>query len=118
MVGSRGWVWRQDGTQVRNMTVVRPGSDAAVVRVEAPDGRAKGVAMSVDCNGRLCALDPYEGARQAVAEAARNVACAGAVPLALTDCLNFGNPERPEIMWQLVEAVRGLGDASRALEVP
>jgi phosphoribosylformylglycinamidine synthase len=76
------------------------------------------VAITVDCNARFCWLDPYEGARLAVAEAAANLAAVGAEPLAVTDCLNFGNPEKPEIMWQFAEAVRGMGDACRALGVP
>ena len=74
--------------------------------------------MSVDGNGRYCYLDPHRGAMLAVAEAARNVACAGARPLGATNCLNFGNPERPEIMWQFAQAVEGIGDACRALDVP
>jgi phosphoribosylformylglycinamidine synthase len=96
-------------------TVVEPGSDAAVLRVQ---GTRKGLALAADGNGRYTYLDPYEGGKLAVAEAARNVACAGARPLAITNCLNFGSPERPEIMWQFAEAVRGMGDACRALHTP
>jgi phosphoribosylformylglycinamidine synthase len=105
---------------VRDGTVVRPGSDAAVVRILTPErgDTGKSIALTTDCNHRFCYLDPYEGARLAVAEAYRNLACTGAEPLAVTDCLNFGNPERPEIMWQLAECVRGLGDACRALGTP
>jgi phosphoribosylformylglycinamidine synthase len=114
-IASKEWVYRQYDHMVRLGTVVRPGSDAAVVRLG--DG-TKGLALSVDCNSRFCALDPYEGARLAVAECARNVSCAGGEPLGLTDCLNFGNPEKPEVMWQLTEAIRGIGDACRALDVP
>jgi phosphoribosylformylglycinamidine synthase len=87
--------------------------------VPAPDGtRDKGVAITVDCNSRFVYLDPYEGARLAVAEAASNLVAVGADPLAVTDCLNFGNPERPEIMWQFAQAVQGMGDACRALGTP
>ncbi|MDB4968434.1 MAG: Phosphoribosylformylglycinamidine synthase, synthetase subunit [Myxococcales bacterium] len=120
-IASKEWVYRQYDHMVRVGTVVRPGADAAVIRVldgaEDP-ARAKGLALTADCNSRFCALDPYEGARLAVAEGYRNISTVGAEPLAITDCLNFGNPERPEVMWQLVEAVRGLGDACRALETP
>ena len=120
-LGSKEWVYRQYDHMVRLGTVVRPGADAAVIRVldGAKDpANAKGLALKADCNSRFCALDPYEGARLAVAEAYRNVSTVGAEPLAVTDCLNFGNPERPEVMWQLVEAIRGLGDACRALGTP
>ena len=88
---------------------------AGVVRIK---GTARALAMSVDGNGRYCYLDPRRGAMLAVAEAARNVACAGAMPIGATNCLNFGNPERPEIMWQLVEAIEGIAEACRALDVP
>jgi phosphoribosylformylglycinamidine synthase len=81
-------------------------------------GTSRGLAISVDCSGRFCYLDPYRGAMLAVAESARNVACAGGEPIGATNNLNFGNPERPEIMWQLGEAVRGIGDACRALDIP
>ncbi len=117
-VASKEWVYRQYDHTVRTGTVLRPGSDAAVIRVLRPDGSSKGIGLVVDCNARFCFLDPYEGARHAVAECARNLACAGARPLAVTDCLNFGNPERPEIMWQFAEAVRGIADACRALGTP
>jgi phosphoribosylformylglycinamidine synthase len=96
-------------------TVVEPGSDAAVLRVQ---GTGKGLALSADGNGRYTYLDPFEGGKLAVAEAARNVVCAGARPLAVTNCLNFGNPERPEIMWQFAEAVRGMGEACSAFGTP
>jgi phosphoribosylformylglycinamidine synthase len=100
--------------------VIGPGGDAALVRIKREDGTAtdKAVALSVDCNPRWCWLDPYAGTVAAVAEAARNVACTGARPLALTNCLNFGSPERPEIMWEFAEATRGLADAARALGTP
>jgi phosphoribosylformylglycinamidine synthase len=100
---------------VRTNTVVRPGSDAAVVRLK---GSTKAVALTSDCNPRYCHLDPAEGARLAVAEAARNLACAGAVPIGTTDCLNFGNPERPEIMWQFARSIEGIAEACRAFEAP
>ncbi len=130
-VASKEWVWRQYDHMVGDRTVVRPGSDAAVVRILRAPGAGtgqivpggtistdKGVALTTDCNARFCFLDPYEGARLAVAEAYRNLSTTGAEPLAVTDCLNFGNPERPEIMWQFAECVRGLGDACRELSTP
>ncbi|HEX4457275.1 MAG TPA: phosphoribosylformylglycinamidine synthase subunit PurL, partial [Polyangia bacterium] len=120
-IASKEWVYRQYDHMVRLGTVVRPGADAAVVRVldgVSDPKNAKGLALTTDCNSRFCALDPYQGARLAVAEAYRNVSCVGGEPLAVTDCLNFGNPERPDVMWQLVEAIRGLGDICRALSTP
>jgi phosphoribosylformylglycinamidine synthase len=114
-IASKRWVFRQYDSTVRTNTLVGPGSDAAVVRVK---GTPRALAISTDCNGAYVWLDPYEGARLAVAEACRNVAAAGATPIGATNCLNFGNPERPEIMGQLVRAIHGLGDASRALDVP
>ena len=120
-IASKDWVFRQYDHMVRLGTVVRPGSDAAVVRIvdgAADPEHAKGLGLTTDCNARFCALDPFEGARLAIAEAYRNLCTVGADPLAVTDCLNFGNPERPEVMWQLVEAIRGLGDACRTLETP
>jgi phosphoribosylformylglycinamidine synthase len=100
---------------VRTNTMVRPGSDAAVLRVK---GTNKALALSVDCNGRYCLLNPYEGAKIAIAECARNLACSGAEPIGVTDCLNFGNPQRPEVMWQFVLAIEGLKDACEAFNVP
>jgi len=114
-VANKRWIYRQYDSTVRTNTVTGPGGDAGVVRVK---GTARALAMSVDGNGRYCWLDPRAGARLAVAEAARNVACAGAVPIGATNCLNFGNPERPEIMGQLVRAIEGIGEACRALGVP
>ena len=114
-VCSKHWVWEQYDHMIFLGTVQGPGSDAAVIRL--PD-REEAVAISVDGPGRLCYLDPYRGAIAAVAEAARNVACTGARPLAITNCLNFGNPEKPEVMWSFAEAVRGIGDAARALGTP
>jgi phosphoribosylformylglycinamidine synthase len=115
-IARKDWVWGQYDHMVRINTVVLPGSDASVIRV--PGSEKKGIALSSDCNPLHCWLDPREGGKAAVAEAARNVVCAGARPLAITNCLNFGNPERPDIMWQFVEAVEGLGEACRALGTP
>jgi phosphoribosylformylglycinamidine synthase len=121
-IGSRAWVYRQYDHIVRDGTVVRPGAgDAAVVRLfcdEPGARREKYIALSADCNGRFCELDPHGGAAMAVAEACRNLVCAGAEPIGLTDCLNFGNPERPEIMAQFRDAIDGLRDACVALSVP
>ncbi len=114
-VASKRWVYRQYDHMVRTNTINLPGLGAGVVRIKATD---RALAMSVDGNGRYCYLDPYRGAMLAVAESARNVACAGARPLAATNCLNFGNPERPAIMWQFARAVEGIGAACRALDVP
>jgi len=114
-IGSKRWVYRQYDHMVRTSTINLPGMGAGVVRVRGTD---RALALSVDGNGRYCYLDPYRGAMLAVAEAARNVACAGARPLGATNCLNFGNPERPAIMWQFAKAVEGIGDACRALDVP
>ena len=114
-LASKAWVYGQYDFLVRGNTVVQPGSDAAVIRVK---GTHKGVALSVDCNSRYCLLDPYVGAMIAVVEGARNVVCAGATPIGVTDCLNFGNPEKPAVMWQFTEAVRGIRDACVALDVP
>src|SRR5207302_6391279 len=112
---SRRFAFRQYDSTVQGNTVLGPGYAAAVVRVE---GTTRGLAISTDCNPRLMRLDPRRGAAQAVAEAARNLACVGAEPIAVTDCLNFGNPERPTVAWQLTEAVQGLAEACRALQVP
>ncbi|WP_455242727.1 phosphoribosylformylglycinamidine synthase subunit PurL [Petrachloros mirabilis] len=114
-IASKRWVYEQYDHMVRTNTMVRPGSDAAVIRIKGTD---KAVAMTVDCNGRYCLLHPYEGARLAVVEAARNLVCSGALPIGLTDCLNFGNPERPDIMWQFVLAIEGLRDACEHFQIP
>ncbi len=118
---SRHWIWEQYDNQVMVNTVVLPGGDAAVLRV-GDSGRGemttRGIAVSSDCNGRYCYLDPYLGAQIALAEAARNVACVGGEPAAITDCLNFGNPEKPEVFWTFYESVRGLADACRAFGIP
>jgi len=112
---SRRWVYTQYDQTVRTNTVLGPGGDAALVRVKGTD---KAVAISVDVNARYCRLDPFEGARLAVAESARNVACTGAVPLAITDCLNFGNPERPAVMWEFARCVEGMAQACREFDTP
>jgi phosphoribosylformylglycinamidine synthase II len=114
-ISSKAWIYRQYDHMVQTNTINVPGLGAGVVRVKGTD---RALAMAVDGNGRYCALDPYRGAVLAVAEASRNVACAGARPLGATNCLNFGNPERPAIMWQFARAVEGIGDACRALGVP
>ncbi len=120
-VGSRAWVWRQYDQIVRGGTAVRPGSDAGVVRVRSEvDGRTveKTLAFSSDCNGRMCELDAFEGGAMAVAEVCRNLVCSGAEPIGLTDCLNFGNPERPEVMASFARAIDGIAAASKRLGVP
>ena len=114
-VASKRWVYRQYDHMVRTNSIVLAGMGAGVVRVK---GTRRALAMSTDGNGRYCYLNPRRGAMLALAEAARNVACAGGLPIGGTNCLNFGNPERPEIMWQLVEAIEGLADACRALDIP
>ena len=114
-IASRRWIYRQYDHMVRTNTVAPAGAGAGVVRVK---GTRRALAFSVDGNGRYCWLDPYRGAMLAVAESARNVVCAGAKPVGATNCLNFGNPERPEIMWQFARAVAGIGDACRELEIP
>ncbi|MBF0555442.1 MAG: phosphoribosylformylglycinamidine synthase subunit PurL [Nitrospirae bacterium] len=114
-IASKELVWQQYDHMVRTDTIVKPGSDAAVIRIK---GTKKALAMSVDCNSRYCWLDPYIGAIHAVCEAARNVACSGATPLAVTDNLNFGNPEKPEVMWQFIGAIEGIRDACIALNTP
>src|SRR5262249_54273359 len=145
-IASKNWVYRQYDHTVRDGTVVCPGSDAAVIRIKedalppsptnhesritdhahvAPESDEGGsriteklLALTVDCNATYVYLDPYEGGKIAVAEAARNLACTGARPLGTTDNLNFGNPQNPESFWQLREAVRGLAEACRALRAP
>ena len=131
-IASKNWVYRQYDHMVRDGTAVCPGSDAAVLRIKAdslpgsadsnqdnrPDFPEKYLALSVDCNAAYVYLDPYEGSKIAVAEAARNLACTGAAPLGVTDNLNFGNPYKPEIFWQLKESVRGLAEACRAFNAP
>ncbi len=114
-LASKEWIWTQYDWSVRTNTVQGPGGDAAVLLLK---GTPSGLAMTSDVNPVYCWLDPRRGGMQAVAEAARNLACVGAEPVGLTDCLNFGNPERPEISWQFREAIRGMSDACRAFGVP
>ena len=114
-IASKRWIWQQYDHMVRTGTMVAPGSDAAVFYVREA---GKILAATTDCNALYCRLDPREGARIAVAEAARNLACSGAVPLAVTDNLNFGNPHKPENFWQLRECVEGLAEACRAFSTP
>jgi phosphoribosylformylglycinamidine synthase len=114
-IASKRWVYRQYDHMVRTNTIVVPGMGPGTVRIK---GTKRALALSVDCNARFVYLDPFRGAQLAVAEAARNVACAGGLPIGATNCLNFGNPEKPEIMWQFGRAVEGMGAACRALEVP
>ena len=115
-LASKRPVYRQYDHQVGNNTVLAPGqADAAVMRIK---GTARGIALTIDVNPRACYLDPYSGGALAVVEAARNLSCVGAKPLAITDCLNFGNPERPAVAFQLEQAIRGMADACRALNIP
>ncbi len=114
-IASKRVIYSQYDHMVQISTVVEPGSDAAVVAIK---GTRKAIALATDCNARHCSLDPYEGAKGAVVEAARNVACSGARPIAVTNCLNFGNPYKPEVYWSFAESIRGMGDACRALETP
>jgi phosphoribosylformylglycinamidine synthase subunit PurL len=115
-IASKRWIWEQYDYMVRTNTLEPPGTaDAAVVRIK---GTKQALALSTDGNGRWCRLDPFVGAQLAVAEAARNVACAGAKPWAATNCLNFGNPGKPEVMWQFSRAIDGIAEACKALEIP
>ncbi len=114
-IASKQWVYRQYDHMVRTNTAILPGADAAVVRIKET---RRALAMSLDGNGRYCAANPREGAKLVVAEAARNVVCVGARPIAITNCLNFASPERPEVMWSFSEVVDGMGEACRALSTP
>ncbi|RMF12497.1 MAG: phosphoribosylformylglycinamidine synthase subunit PurL [Alphaproteobacteria bacterium] len=114
-LASKRWIWEQYDHMVMADTVQRPGGDAAVVRVH---GTTKGLALTTDCTPRYCKADPVEGGKQAVAEAWRNITATGAKPLAITDCMNFGNPERPIIMGQFAGAIQGMAEACTALEFP
>ncbi|KML40134.1 MULTISPECIES: phosphoribosylformylglycinamidine synthase subunit PurL [Cytobacillus] len=114
-IASKEWVYDQYDYMVRTNTVVAPGSDAAVIRIR---GTRKGLAMTTDCNSRYMYLDPETGGKIAVAEAARNIICSGGQPLAITDNLNFGNPEKPEIFWQIEKAADGISEACRTLNTP
>jgi len=112
---SRRWIWEQYDQSVMGDTVEGPGGDAALIRIH---GSAKALAITTDVTPRYCKADPFEGGKQAVAETWRNLTAVGAIPLAMTDCLNFGNPERPEIMGQFVECLKGMGESGRALGFP
>ncbi|GAM06959.1 phosphoribosylformylglycinamidine synthase subunit PurL [Novosphingobium sp. MBES04] len=114
-LASRAWIWQQYDSQVGADTMQKSGGDAAVVRVH---GTKKALAISTDCSPRYCYADPYEGGKQAVAETYRNISAVGGLPLAITNCLNFANPQRPEIMAQIVGCLNGMGDACRALDYP
>jgi phosphoribosylformylglycinamidine synthase len=114
-IASKRWVYEQYDSSVQARTVLAPGGDAGVLRVQ---GTGFAIAVTTDCNSRYVALDPYEGGKAAVVEAARNIACTGARPLGITDCLNFGSPERPEVFFQFREACRGIADACKALDTP
>jgi len=114
-ISSKRWVYEQYDHMIRTDTVLQPGGDAAVIRIK---GTEKAIALTCDGNGRYCFLDPYEGGKIAVAEAARNVVCVGAKPLAITNCLNFGNPTKPYVFWQFRRCVEGMADACGILETP
>ena len=114
-IASKAWAYRQYDSTVRTNTVIGPGGDAAVLRIRGTD---KAIALKTDCNGRYTYLDPRTGGRIAVAEAARNVACTGARPMAITNCLNFGNPRKPGVFYQLREAIAGMGEACTLLGTP
>src|SRR5688572_16556311 len=114
-IASKQWVYRQYDHMVRTNTAILPGADAAVVRIKET---RRALAMSLDGNGRYCAANPREGAKLIVAEAARNVVCVGARPIAITNCLNFASPERPEVMWSFSEVVDGMAEACRLLKTP
>lgn len=114
-IASKRWVYEQYDSMVRTNTIVGPGSDAAVIMIK---GTNKAIAASTDCNGRYVYLNPKEGTKIAVAEAARNVVCSGAIPLAITNCLNFGNPYKPEMYWTFKQAIEGMGEACRFFNTP
>ncbi len=112
---SKKWVYEQYDSMVRTNTIVGPGCDAAVIYIKDTN---KALAMKTDCNSRYVYLNPKEGAKIAVAEAARNIVCSGGIPLAITNCLNFGNPYKPEVYWQFAEAIKGMGEACRFFDTP
>ena len=114
-IADKSWVWRQYDHQLFLNTIAGPGADAAVLRLKGTD---RALALTTDGKGRFCRLDPRTGAQLAVLEAARNIACVGARPVALVNCLNFGNPEHPEVMWQFTEVVDGMSEACTALSIP
>jgi len=120
-VCSRKGVYRQYDSTVRTNTVVHPGGDAAVIRIKRSGGSTlpeKGIAMTLDCNSRYCLVDPRQGTALSVAEAYRNICAVGAAPIGISDCLNFGSPQRRDSMWQIAEAIRGLGESARAFDIP
>ena len=114
-IASKKWVYEQYDSMVRTNTIVGPGCDSAVIYIK---GINKAFAMKTDCNARYVYLNPKEGAKIAVAESARNIVCSGGIPLAITNCLNFGNPYKPEIYWQFAEAIAGMGEACRFFDTP
>ena len=114
-LSNKKWIFEQYDHMVRTNTIIPPGSDSALIRIK---GTKKAIALTTNCNSRYCYLDPYTGAMIAVAESARNLACSGAKPLAITDCLNFGSPENPEIMWQFIKSIEGLAEAANFLGTP
>ena len=114
-VASKEWVYRQYDHMVRTNTVVFPGSDAAVIRIKE---KRRSLAMTLDSNARYCQVDPRAGARLVIAEACRNLVVSGARPIALTNCLNFASPERPEVMWQFSEVIDGMKEACEAFQTP
>jgi phosphoribosylformylglycinamidine synthase II len=114
-LSNKKWIFEQYDHMVRTNTITPPGSDSALIRIK---GTRTAIALTTNCNSRYCYLDPYVGAMIAVAESARNLSCSGAIPLAISDCLNFGNPENPEIMWQFVKSVEGLAEAANFLGTP
>jgi phosphoribosylformylglycinamidine synthase len=114
-IGSKRWVFRQYDSIVQSNTIAGPGGDAAILRIK---GSRRGIALTVDSNPRACAIDPYRGMVAVVCEAARNLACVGARPAGITNCLNYGNPERPEIMWQFIRGIEGMRDAAIAFDIP
>ncbi|MFZ4126071.1 MAG: phosphoribosylformylglycinamidine synthase subunit PurL, partial [Rickettsiales bacterium] len=114
-IASKRWIWQQYDHMVMNDTIARPGGDAAIVRVH---GTKKAIAITTDCTPRYVYADPYEGGKQVIAETWRNLTAVGAEPLAITDCLNFGNPQKPEIMGQIVGSIQGMAEACRALSYP
>lgn len=115
---SRHPVYNQYDSTVRGDTAVHPGSDAGVVRLKSSRGREKGIAISLDCNSRFCAIDAVKGAALSLAESCRNIAATGAIPLGISDCLNMPSPENPETMWQIAGSIKGLGEAARAFGIP
>jgi phosphoribosylformylglycinamidine synthase len=115
---SRHAVYNQYDSTVRCNTVVHPGGDSGVVRVAAPGGREKGIAIALDCNSRFCAIDAHKGTAHSLAESCRNIAATGATPIGISDCLNMPSPEDPQTMWQIAGSIAGLGEAARAFDIP